>query len=186
MIDRKQITSKLTELTFSYIGPVSHAASEVVLDYGHAAQRKIIDILAFKPEHQMSVDGIEKGQFTCYEIKSCYEDVYSGNGLNFIGEKNYLVTTFETYLKLKDEQDKLSQHIQSVNSESYNSIGYSVGILVPVPIGKSVLDEYDEPTPFSADGSYRLLNVQPCYQQHRKRSLIELMFCLMRAATNGR
>lgn len=35
--------------------------------------------------------------FTCYEIKSCKEDVYSGNGLNFYGEKNYIVTTMECY-----------------------------------------------------------------------------------------
>ncbi|MFR2212953.1 MAG: hypothetical protein ACLS61_03530 [Ruminococcus sp.] len=39
--------------------------------------------MQFSPADQMSISGIEREYLHCYEIKSCKEDVYSGNGLNF-------------------------------------------------------------------------------------------------------
>jgi len=56
--------------------------------------------MQFKPAGGTFISDIEKGIFTGYEIKSCIDDVYSGNGLNFIGEENYIVTTMQTYKKL--------------------------------------------------------------------------------------
>lgn len=70
-------------------GAGKHWASEVSIDqWGREAKR--VDYMQFSPATQDSISGIEKGIFTCYEVKSCKEDVYSGNGLNFLGEKTIL------------------------------------------------------------------------------------------------
>ena len=52
--------------------------------------------MVFKPLNN-SVSGIEKGDFYCYEIKSCKKDFESGHGLNFIGDYNYCVLPQELY-----------------------------------------------------------------------------------------
>lgn len=71
-----------------FSGPGKYWAREVSLDYGYAAGKaRRVDYMQFIPENQCSISAIEKGIFACYEIKSCKEDIYSGNGLNFIGEK---------------------------------------------------------------------------------------------------
>lgn len=67
-------------------GAGSHWASEVSIDPWTPKARRV-DYMEFSPANQCSVSGIEKGIFTCYEIKSCKEDVYSGNGLNFFGKE---------------------------------------------------------------------------------------------------
>lgn len=76
-----------------------HYATEVTLDMG-TTKVKRVDFMQFKPAGGIYVSDIEKGEFICYEIKSCIEDVYSGHGLNFVGEKNYIVTTLDCYKKL--------------------------------------------------------------------------------------
>ena len=68
--------------------------------------------MKFKPKNN-TVSGIEKGDFYCFEVKSCVEDFNSKNGHNFIGDYNYYVMTQETYEKVKDR------------------IPYCVGVLVP-------------------------------------------------------
>ena len=68
--------------------------------------------MKFKPKNN-TVSGIEKGDFYCFEVKSCVEDFNSKNGHNFIGDYNYYVMTQETYEKVKDR------------------IPYFVGVLVP-------------------------------------------------------
>lgn len=85
---RAEITKFLGELLVNtrFAGAGKHWASEVSLD-PWTANGKRVDYMQFSPADQMSISGIEKGIFTCYEIKSCKEDVYSGNGLNFLGEK---------------------------------------------------------------------------------------------------
>ena len=83
-------------------GAGSHWASEVSID-PWTSKAKRVDYMEFCPANQYSVSGIEKGIFTCYEIKSCKEDVYSGNGLNFFGEKNYIVTTMECYKEIQPD-----------------------------------------------------------------------------------
>ena len=46
-----------------------HWASEVSVD-PWSNRGKRVDYMLFEPENQTSVSGIEKGTFTCYEIKS--------------------------------------------------------------------------------------------------------------------
>jgi len=54
-------------------GMGNYYAKEVTFDYGtdHSIR---VDYIQFKPLNQLCIDGIEKGEFICYEIKSCIED----------------------------------------------------------------------------------------------------------------
>lgn len=81
-MNRKETTEFLGQLLIStrFGGAGKHWASEVSIDpWGREAKR--VDYMQFSPADQRSTSGIEKGIFTCYEVKSCKEDVYSGNGL---------------------------------------------------------------------------------------------------------
>lgn len=95
-MNRSETTKFLSDLLLRdrFSGIEKYYAKGVNIDPwpNHGRQ---VDFMQFIPKHQMSVSGIEKGIFICYEVKSCKEDVYSGNGLTFIGEKNYIVTTME-------------------------------------------------------------------------------------------
>lgn len=56
------------------------------------------DFLAFSLSHgnyASKAAWVERGTFTAFEVKSCKDDFESGHGLNFIGDKNYIVTTRE-------------------------------------------------------------------------------------------
>lgn len=87
-MDRSEITKFLRNLLirdrFSRMG--KYWASEVSVDYGSTYVKRV-DFMQFEPAGVVYQSDIEKGMFTCFEIKSCKEDVYSGNGLNFLGEK---------------------------------------------------------------------------------------------------
>lgn len=128
-----------------FSGPGKYWAREVSLDYGYAAGKpRRVDYMQFIPENQCSISAIEKGIFTCYEIKSCKEDIYSGNGLNFIGEKNYLVTTMECYKEILPDlkNGKFAQHIRENFPECYAEIG-NMGVMVAVPVSER-LPETDD------------------------------------------
>lgn len=115
MNNRKDITLKLSELIEKYINPYNdpriYWAKEVTFDYGTLHQVRV-DYMKFKPKNN-TVSGIEKGDFYCYEVKSCVADFNSKNGHNFIGDFNYYVMPQELYEQIKDK------------------IPYNVGVLVP-------------------------------------------------------
>lgn len=155
-------------------------ASEVSIDaFTAVGKGGRVDFMQFVPKNQYSIDALEKGIFVCYEIKSCKEDVYSGNGLNFYGEKNYIVTTMQCYkdilLDLRD--GTFYEHLRKANPES--SAHY--GIMVAVPVMRDKYKEFEEPTPISSDISWRLEIIQPCIIGSRKKSLTELLFCMVRS-----
>ena len=136
--------------------------------------------MQFIPINQYSNSGLEAGSFVCYEIKSCYEDVYSGNGLNFYGEKNFIVTTMEVYKKLIldiRQSDKFRKHLEKTNPES--SLNY--GIMVLVPMFRQLEDEFNNPTELVPDERYELKVAMSCNPGHRYRSIIELLFCMLRS-----
>ena len=112
---RTEITKQLSLLTEEYIAPYRDTriywASEVTFDYGSLNQIRV-DYMRFKPKNN-TVSGIEKGDFYCFEIKSCVEDFNSKNGHNFIGDYNYYVMTLDTYKVIADK------------------IPWHVGVLVP-------------------------------------------------------
>lgn len=97
-MNRVETTKFLGELLKSsrLSGMGKYWASEVSIDaFTSAGKGGRVDFMQFEPPNQCSVGALEKGIFICYEVKSCKEDVYSGNGLNFYGEKNYIVTTMQ-------------------------------------------------------------------------------------------
>lgn len=103
-MNRKEITKFLSELLVKkrLSGMGKYYASEVTMDWyigkiTHTMRR--VDFIQFVPKNQ-TVSGIEHGDFYFYEVKSCKEDYNSGNGLTFEGDKNYIITTAETYKKI--------------------------------------------------------------------------------------
>lgn len=164
-LNRKETTKFLGDLLrrdkFSGIG--KHWASEVSLDYG-TKDVKRIDFLQFEPSDQMSISGIEKGVFTCYEVKSCKADFKSGFGQNFIAERNYLVMPMATY------------------KEVINDIPHAVGVLCPIPYGRDKHEEFENPTVLDGDTSkWGLVAIRATYPKPRKRSMTELLFCMLRS-----
>lgn len=170
-MSRKETTeflSKLLEIT-RFSGRGKYWASEVTLDYGHEHPVRV-DYMQFKPFNQISVSGIEKGEFICYEVKSCKADFHSGNGLNFEGDKNYIVTTMECYKQI------------------VNEIPYHIGSMVAVPDNRTTKDEFDNPTPIPKDYNFnnpdehwRLEIINSAHPTYRKRSMTELLFCMLRS-----
>lgn len=159
-------------------GAGSHWAREVSIDPWTPKARRV-DYMEFSPANQCSVSGIEKGIFTCYEIKSCKEDVFSGNGLNFLGEKNYIVTTMDCYKNIQEDlrNGKLAKHIRECSPNS--SLYY--GIMIAIPEYRDPADEYENPTPLDTDTGWKLEIILPCRQGERKRSITEMLFYMLRS-----
>ena len=159
-------------------GAGSHWASEVSID-PWTSKAKRVDYMEFCPANQYSVSGIKKGIFTCYEIKSCKEDVYSGNGLNFFGEKNYIVTTMECYKEIQPDfrSGKFANYMREKHPDS--SIYY--GVMVPIPFWGEATEEFKDPTSLSEDRDWKLEVVLPCRQGIRTKSMTELLFCMLRS-----
>ena len=112
---RRTRTEVLSKLLEHYIDPNQDTrvywAKEVTFDYTTDHKRRV-DYMRFKPLNN-SVSGIEKGDFYCYEIKSCAEDFRSPNGHNFLGDYNYYVMPREVFAEIQTE------------------IPYDIGVLVP-------------------------------------------------------
>lgn len=153
-------------------------AKEVSIDYG-TKDVKRIDFMQFEPAGVTSISAIEKGIFICYEIKSCRDDVFSGNGLNFIGEKNYIVTTMACWKSIQEDMrnGKLDRHIKTCCPNS----SHNYGIMVAIPLWSKVEDEYANPTPLDQAKDWMLTVVIPCRIGIRKRSITEMLFYMLRS-----
>lgn len=179
-MNRKEITKFLSDLLVRdrFSGMGKYYAREVSIDYG-TKDVKRVDFVQFEPAGSTSISSIEKGIFTCYEVKSCKEDVFSGNGLNFFGEKNYIVTTMECYKSIQEDMrsGKLDAHIKECcpNSSHY------YGIMVAIPQYTEEIDEYENPTPLEQEVRWKLAIILPCIQGPRKRSLAEMLFYMLRS-----
>lgn len=164
-MNRTDTTKFLSDLLIHqrFCGIGRYWASEVTIDYG-TTDVKRVDFMQFIPENT-SASGIEKGIFICYEVKSCIEDYKSGFGQNFIGEKNYFVMSMETWKKVQKEDMDLS-----------------IGVLVPIPIGKEAYEEYENPTPIDDNlQGWKLCSVRPAFEKARKKGMTELLFCMLRS-----
>lgn len=169
-MDRTEVTKFLGDLLISkrFTGMGKYWANEVTLDYGQGIGKvKRVDFMQFIPENQISVAGIEKGEFVCYEIKSCEADFKSGHGLNFEGERNYIVTTMKTYKSCINEMNRLPRN---------------VGVMVACPCTIDVADEFINPTPVKEKTIvWDLKIVKNCFKGYRTRSMAELLFCMLRS-----
>lgn len=164
-MNRKETTKFLSDLLIreKLNGIGSCWAREVSLDYG-TKDVKRVDFMKFEPENQMSVSGIEKGIFTCYEVKSCKNDFNSGFGRNFIGEKNFFVMPMKLY------------------KEVIHDIENNIGVLVPIPRYGDKVDEFENPTELGGELSdWKFEAITYARQQGRKRSMTELLFCMLRS-----
>ena len=106
-MNRKEVTKMLSNALEYHLNPHNdqriYISKEVTFDYGTASPIRV-DYMQFKPLN-MTTSGIEKGDFYCYEVKSCKDDFKSKNGHNFIGDYNYYVMTYELYDEVKSEID---------------------------------------------------------------------------------
>lgn len=102
-MNRKETTKAISDALENYLNPNLdtriYLSKEVTFDYATGHQTRV-DYMLFKPINN-SISGIEKGDFYCYEIKSCVDDFKSKNGHNFYGDYNYYVMTLDTYEQLK-------------------------------------------------------------------------------------
>ena len=191
-MNRKETTELLTDiLIHDRLSDRKYYAKEVSIDYG-TTNVKRVDVMEFVPQSVMSVSGIEKGNFVCYEIKSCKEDIFSGHGLNFLGEQNYIVTTMETYKTLCGSaiiaNGEIQDFIKKHNPESSTDFGF----LIPVP---SYIDlrnyqeinrEFENPTEFKGEAkNWKLCKMLSSPLSSRKRSMTELLFCMLRSKHNN-
>lgn len=168
---RTQITEFLSDtlVRTRLTGMGKYYAREVTFDYGSGKGKQIrIDFVQFKPENQYSISGIEKGEFICYEIKSCIEDVLSGHGLNAEGERNYIVTTMKTYKKIIELEQK-----------GKKVIPHEFGVMVACHSDR--FSEFENPTPLSRGNDWRLEIIQNASLKYRKRSIAEMLFCMLRS-----
>ena len=116
-MNRKETTEFLSKLLIERLsGRGKYYASEVTLDCGGGkGKEKRVDFVQFVPKNQ-STSGIEKGEFIFYEVKSCKADYNSGNGLTFEGERNYIVTTMETYKQIiKDKPWEVGVYLSLIH-----------------------------------------------------------------------
>lgn len=189
-MNRKDTTALLTEILIHSRIRDGYYAKEVTLDWG-SDNPKRIDVMQFMPEGAYHISDIEKGTFTCYEVKSCVQDVYSGNGLNFYGEKNYIVTTMDTYKKLGADINSgaFADFMKERHPECCKS---NFGVLVPIPVSidlrktAEVHEEYENPHEFGGNScDWKLAELFYCFEDRRKRSMTELLFCMLRAKHNS-
>ena len=164
-MNRKETTEFLSNLLIERLsGRGKYYASEVTLDYsGGKGETKRVDFIQFVPKNQ-STSGIEKGEFVFYEIKSCKADYHSGNGLNFGGDRNYVVTTMETYKQIMRE------------------VPWSVGVYVACPESREPTDEFESPTPIddnTVDWTLKITTV--AHPIDRQRSMSQLLFYMLRS-----
>lgn len=178
---RNQITELLTNtLIQTRLSDRKYFAREVTLDYG-TSHPKRIDVMQYIPEGTTFASDIERGEFICYEIKSCKEDVYSGHGLNFYGDKNYIVTTMDVWknVLIPDymQSNKFLDHVAECNPDSNNNIG----VMVLIPSSSDIETEFENPTLINTCADWKLETIHMSRKKGRKRSIVELLFCMLRA-----
>lgn len=160
-MNRKDTTAFLSNLLIERLGNRTYWAREVSIDYG-SINVKRVDFMQFEPAGVVHISEIEKGIFTSYEVKSCKADYNSGFGKNFETEKNYFVMPMELYKELAAEI-------------------HSIGVMCPVPVLSDKQEEFDNPTSLDADVRWELKVIKPAQRMYRKRSMTELLFCMLRA-----
>lgn len=182
-MDRKETTKLLTEIVINNDDALY--AKEVTFDYGTKHQKRI-DVVKFYPNGVVHLSDIEKGHFICYEIKSCKADLHSTKGLNFLGEMNYIVLTMETYKEVSFELCGLE--FKSYLRKNFPESSTHFGIMVAVPSSIDLRStdmlhaEVEHPTEFGGKASdWKLWKALPSYDEGRKRSMTEFLFCMLRS-----
>ena len=185
-MNRKETTKLLTDILIQdKLSDRKYFAKEVTLDYTTPHEKRV-DVMQFIPKGVIHASDIEKGIFICYEVKSCWKDVYSGNGLNFFGEKNYIVTTMATYKQLINDYNNnvITRYLDSHHPESLHNFGFMVPIPKHIDLkdANAIYQEFENPTEFKGKSSdWRLWTPIVCHEGHRNKSTTELLFCMLRS-----
>ena len=95
-----------------------------------------------------------------------------------VSRMNGKITVFPVGMNLEDGEIfslMLRQKLHPGSSDRY-------GVLVAVPDGKELTDEFESPTPLDSkvDG-WKLKTAMPCLSGFRERSMEELLFCMLRS-----
>lgn len=108
-VSRPEITEQLSNLVKKRLSnKTPYWADEVYTEPTMSTQSvSRVDFMAFYPNWKTSsgVMVTSRGVFEFYEIKSCMEDFKSGHGLNFEGDKNFLVCPNELAMSLYENQE---------------------------------------------------------------------------------
>lgn len=176
-MSRKEVTSllnrELIRVKLERKNAYSYWAHEVEVYDERKGATTWVDFMQFEPGgyHTATHPGnVEAGTFTCYEVKSCLEDIKSGHGLNFYGDENYLVMPVEVYPKFKHAY--IEKRDKKLNELIPNLYGFEFMLY---GIGRN-----GSPT-FKVNDSY----IKPL---PRTKPASELLLCMMRAmiANSGR
>lgn len=161
------------------IGYEKYWARDVISNFDKTKREKI-DFLQYEPYHRVrSMSDIEKGVFTVYDIRVSKTNFYSNKSINFIGEQNYFVTTMECCQNIMDDviNGKLEEHIKKTSPLSSTTYG----ILVPIPVGKTIEEESINPTPLDEAKEWELAINFPCIPAPRQKTLAEMFFYMLRS-----
>ena len=186
-MDRKRTTKFLTDILINRLSDRKYYAKEVCVDYG-TEHTKRVDVMEFVPVGTIHASDIEKGYFVCYEVKSCKEDIYSGSGLNFFGEKNYIVTTMETYNKIREDiiNGRLQQYVKDHYPESSLHFGIMVAVPAHIDLRKYAIICKEMECPTKLEGTpfdWKLYTIERA-NGSRNRAMTELLFCMLRSKHN--
>ena len=120
--------------------------------------------------------------------KNAMADIRTGN---FFGDENYIVTTAETYKRLMDDGDLSDGTLINYVKENYPESSTNFGFMIAVPKsvdGRSynlVYQELENPTPLNDIHEFKMIKINCGHAlTKRDRSLVELMFCMLRAKHN--
>lgn len=102
--------------------------------------------------------------------------------MNFFGEKNYIVTTMQCYKDLLP--DLRDGTFTNYLLETYPHSSVYFGIIVAIPFMSDVTGEFENPTDITDDIEWELRVIQQCRPGLRKRSITELLFCMLRSGKN--
>lgn len=104
---RPETTRALSDMVEARLRGKAYWAREVLLGATDARSPRV-DYMSFRlhPSSSLAITPglIEHGEFSCYEVKSCMADFKSGHGLNFVGDRNFLVCERELADKLYEQQ----------------------------------------------------------------------------------
>lgn len=133
MTNRPETTRALSDMVEARLRGKAYWAKEVLLG-AMSARAPRVDYMSFRlcPSDSFAITPgvIERGEFACYEIKSCMADFKSGHGLNFVGDKNFLVCERELADKLYEQQEiphgctvLCPTKSRTALRETYNTVG---------------------------------------------------------------
>ena len=84
--------------------------------------------------------------------------------MTFEGDKNYIVTTAETYKKIIKDVD------------------YDVGVLIACPVLREIKDEIENPTQIDGNiDGWILKTAKNAHSKNRERPLSQLLFFMLRS-----